>query len=105
MAGGLALSTVRPALAVALVHRYVPPTPVTSGSDAGHCTVGNGISDPPACTGVFSMLAVPLSPDDPSTVTPFCAAETNAWRRFCNDCALPNASSAEANDCEITLAR
>src|SRR5262249_3990720 len=39
--GGLVLSTLVPV--IALVQRYVPPTPVTRGSDAGHSTVGNGM--------------------------------------------------------------
>jgi hypothetical protein len=64
--------------AVGLVHRYVPPTPVTSGSDAGHSTVGSGMRLPPFPTGDFFALAVPPSPDDPSTVTPFAAAFLNA---------------------------
>jgi len=44
--GGCAESTIRPFVAVAWVQRYVPPTPVTSGSEAGHSTVGTGIVDP-----------------------------------------------------------
>src|SRR5262245_26949658 len=35
------------------VHRYVPPTPVTNGSDAGHSTVGNENAVPPWPTGDF----------------------------------------------------
>src|SRR5690348_5671842 len=64
--GGEMLSTVSPVSA--FVHSYVPPTPVTSGSDAGHCTVGKGISVG-FFTGVFRMLAVPESPDEAKTVT------------------------------------
>ena len=60
------------------VQRYVPPTPVTSGSEAGHSTVGSGMSFPPFATGDFIALAVPPSPDDPRTVTPFAAAFLNA---------------------------
>ena len=97
------LSTVRLPL-TASVHRYVPPTPVTSGSDAGHSTVGNG-NVFGWSTGVLELFADPPSPELPSTVTPFAAAETNAWRRFCRDCVLANASSAEAKLCEITDAR
>src|SRR6266704_4195145 len=63
--GGLVLSTPKPV--TAFVHRYVPPTPVTSGSDAGHPTVGNGIVEPPFPTGVLRSLAEPPSPDDPRT--------------------------------------
>src|SRR5438309_8271969 len=40
--GGETLSTPTPVLA--FVHSYVPPTPVTSGSDAGHSTLGKGIN-------------------------------------------------------------
>ncbi len=81
----------------------MPPTPVTSGSEAGHSTVGNGIGR--GCfTGVKYVLAVPPSPEDPSTVTPFCAAETNACRRFSSDCVLPKVSSAAAKLCEMTVA-
>jgi hypothetical protein len=65
-------------LAVGSVQRYVPPTPVTSGSEAGHSTVGYGISLPPVATGDFIVLALPPSPDDPSTVTPLAAACWNA---------------------------
>ncbi len=60
------------------VHRYVPPTPVTRGSEAGHSTVGNGIRLPPCPTGDFIAFAVPPSPDEPRTVTPFAAAFLNA---------------------------
>src|SRR6266550_3999189 len=100
--GGLVLSTCMPVRAS--VHRYVPPTPVTSGSDAGHSTVGNGKTGWVG-TGVNEAFAVPPSPELPNTVTPFAAAETNAWRRFCSACVLANASSAEAKLCEITFAR
>src|SRR5438874_10918377 len=61
--------------------------------------------DPPLPTGVLRALAVPSSPDEPSTVTLFAAADLNAYRRFSSDWALPNASSAEANDWEMTVAR
>src|SRR5438034_177551 len=52
----------------------VPPTPVTSGSLAGHSTVGNG-KGVGFLTGVFLTFALPPSPDEPSTVTPLAAAE------------------------------
>src|SRR4029077_7391117 len=90
-AGGWTLSTLVPV--VGSVQRYVPPTPVTSGSEAGHSTVGNGIRS------LFGLLptrlclvpfAVPPSPDDPSTVTPFVDACTNAPRRFRSDFVLLN---------------
>ena len=61
--------------------------------------------DPPFPTGFLRELAVPLSPEEPSTVTPFCAADLNAYRRFSSDWKLLNASSAEANDWEMTVAR
>src|SRR5207245_702651 len=105
LAGGSALSVVRVVVLVGSVHRYVPPTPVTSGSLAGHSTVGTGMVDPPLPTGVLRAFAEPPSPDDPRTVTPFCAAEMKAWRRFCSDAELPKASTAEAKLCETTLAR
>src|SRR6266487_6362497 len=63
--GGLVLSTCVPVRAS--VHRYVPPTPVTSGSDAGHSTVGNGIKLPPWPTGDLLLFAEPPSPEEPST--------------------------------------
>jgi hypothetical protein len=44
--------------------------PVTSGSLAGHSTVGSGIVEPPLPTGVLRALADPPSPDEPRTVTP-----------------------------------
>src|SRR5207244_3212307 len=47
--------------AVGLVQRYVPPTPVTSGSEAGHSTVGYGIRLPPCPTGDLLAFAVPPS--------------------------------------------
>src|SRR5215471_18363382 len=98
-AGGSVLST--PVPVFGFTHRYVPPTLVTSGSDAGHSTDGNGI----VCglfTGCFMALAVPLSPDEPRTVMLAACAEINAWRRFIKDCVLPNAPSADAKLCEIT---
>jgi hypothetical protein len=51
---------------------------VTSGSDAGHWTVGNGIVVPPCETGSFVEFAVPASPELASTVTPFCSASLYA---------------------------
>ncbi|MFJ9840280.1 hypothetical protein ACIRYZ_07400 [Kitasatospora sp. NPDC101155] len=99
------LSTVRPPVALGSVHRYVPPTPVTSGSDAGHSTDGYGRVVPPDFTGVFSEPAVPLSPEEPITVTPLRAADLKACRRGSIDWGLPNAPSAEAEDCEMTFAR
>src|SRR3954453_23992848 len=95
-AGGSALSTTRAVVALGSVHRGAPPTPVTSGSDAGHSTLGYGISVPPFATGVLMMLAVPPSPDEPRTVTPFAAAEMYAWRRFSSERVLANPSSADA---------
>jgi hypothetical protein len=60
------------------VQRYVPPTPVTSGSEAGHSTAGCGIRDPPEATGDFVKFVEPSSPDEPRTVTPFAAASLYA---------------------------
>ena len=58
------MSFVRGWLAVAAgsVQRYVPPMPVTSGSDAGHDTVGYGMLEPPWPTGDFMPFADPPSP-------------------------------------------
>src|SRR6476620_1023608 len=77
-AGGSALSTTRAAVALGSVQSAVPPTPVTSGSDAGQPTVGNGIVVPPFATGGFFEFAVPKSPELASTDTPFAAAFWNA---------------------------
>src|SRR3954453_20580149 len=105
LAGGETLSSVRVVVFVASVHRYVPPTPVTSGSEAGHPTVGVGIVEPPLPTGAFLSLAEPPSPEEASTVTPFAAAALKASRRFSSDCLEPNASSAEPKLWEMTSAR
>ena len=102
LAGGSVLSTPMPV--TGSVHRYVPPTLVTSGSEDGHSTVGNG-KTPGFLTGVKVLLAVPPSPELPSTLTPSAAAETKAWRRFSSDCVLWKVSSAAAKLCEITVAR
>ena len=79
--------------------------PVTSGSEAGHSTDGNGISAPPLAVGCFVPFALPPSPEDPSTVTPFAAALMYAKRRFWIDVNVLNASSADAKLCEMTCAR
>src|SRR3954451_11009987 len=79
--------------------------PVTSGSEAGHPTVGPGIVEPPLPTGVFLSLALPPSPEDASTVTPLTDAALKASRRFSSDCLEPNASSAEPKLWEMTSAR
>src|SRR5919197_1126025 len=79
-AGGSALSTTRADVALGSVHSAVPPTPVTSGSDAAHPTVGPGIVEPPWPTGVLRSLAVPVSPDEARTVTWLAAAaEPKLW--------------------------
>src|SRR5437879_13252955 len=75
-AGGFTLSTVVPV--GASVQRYVPPTPVTSGSEAGHHTAGYGSSVPPLPTGDLRMPSEPKSPEDASTVTPAACASVNA---------------------------
>ena len=68
--GGSTLSTLASSSCRGLVQRYVPPTPVTSGSDAGHPTVGNGIGRAAlAHRRLACVLAVPPSPDEASTVT------------------------------------
>src|SRR5262245_1247109 len=72
--GGSALSTTRADVLLGSVHSAVPPTPVTSGSEAGHPTVCPGIVEPPLPTGDLRALALPLSPDDARTVTSLAAA-------------------------------
>src|SRR2546426_5558162 len=66
-----------PSPVVGSVHRYVPPTPVTRGSDAGHHTVGkgNGLG---FLTGSFDIAADPKSPEAASMVTPCALAASNA---------------------------
>jgi hypothetical protein len=61
-----------------LVQTLVPPMPVTSGSEAGHSTVGYGIVEPPWPTGCFTEFVPPPSPDAAATVTPLAAASSNA---------------------------
>src|SRR5712691_553462 len=93
--------------AVGSVHRYVPPTPVTSGSEAGHSTLGYGINvfGPWPTRACFVAFAVPLSPDDPRTVTPLAAESLYANRMLSSDWEFPHASSAEAKLWEMTFAR
>src|SRR4051812_29632410 len=106
-AGGLTWSATRPALrsTSALVQSDVPPTAVTSGSDAGQPTVAPLSVVPPLPTGVFLSLADPESPVEATIVTPLASASLNASRRFSSDCLLPNAPSAVPKDCEMTSAR
>src|SRR5215469_423041 len=85
------------------VHRYVPPTAVTSGSDAGQMTVGNG-TVVGFFVGVLIALAVPSSPELARTVTPLAAAETKACRRFKSDCVLLKPSSVAPKLCVMTVA-
>src|SRR3989449_11103517 len=59
------------------VHRYVPPTPVTSGADAGHHTIGKGNSDG-FLIGTFVVAADPKSPEARSLGTPGALAASNA---------------------------
>src|SRR5207247_800001 len=84
-AGGDPESTASPVFGS--VHRYVPPTPVTSGSDAGHHTAGkgNGVG---FLTGTFGVAADPESPEAASMVTPCARAASNAWRRLRRQCVL-----------------
>src|SRR3989442_15096971 len=74
-AGGDTESTPKPGFGS--VHRYVPPTPVTSGSDAGHHTAGkgNGLG---FLIGTFVVAADPKSPEAASMVTPGAVAASNA---------------------------
>jgi hypothetical protein len=64
--GGDAESTPSPVFG--FVHRYVPPTPVTNGSEAGHQTAGKG-NTVGFLTGSFDNAADPKSPDAASMVT------------------------------------
>src|SRR3989454_5556249 len=66
-----------PSPVVGSVHRYVPPTPVTRGSEAGHHTPGNGKIFGLG-TGSLESSADPKSPEDPSTVMPAASASLNA---------------------------
>src|SRR5579859_2791745 len=100
-AGGSAESTPLPV--TGSVHRYVPPTAVTNGSEAGQITVGNG-KVTGFLVGDLPTFAVPPSPELANTVTPFAAASTNACLRFRRDCELPNACSVAPKLCVITVA-
>src|SRR5437773_10752261 len=59
------------------VPRYVPPTPVTSWSEAGHHTAGKG-NIAGLLTGTFVDAADPESPEAASMVTPCARAASNA---------------------------
>src|SRR5215510_13293550 len=74
--GGLTLSTVVPV--GPSVQRYVPPTPVTNGSEAGHHTAGKGSSVPPLPTGDLMTPVDPSSPEEARTVTFAARASVNA---------------------------
>src|SRR2546428_6800964 len=74
-AGGDTESTPSPVFGS--VHRYVPPTPVTSGSDAGHHTAGKG-NIVGFLIGTFVVAADPKSPEAASMVTPCALAASNA---------------------------
>src|SRR5438094_5162149 len=91
--GGLTLST--PAPVTAFVQRYVPPTVVTSGSDAGQLTLGYGMIRE-FFTGTFMLLVVPPSPLEANTVT-FAARAFSNVVRSCLSEASPslNAPSPE----------
>src|SRR5260370_35694780 len=68
------------ALACGAVQRYVPPTPVTSGSLAGHSTVGKGMVGK-ILGGCFCELAVPPSPEEPNPVRPSARAAIQSCAR------------------------
>src|SRR3954449_8722490 len=76
-AGGETLSTTLAEVLFGSVQSAVPPTPVTSGSEAGHSTVCPSRDEPPLPTGDLRSFRVPVSPDAPRTVTPFAAAASN----------------------------
>src|SRR5438552_2066966 len=84
--GGDTLSTPMPV--TALVQRYVPPTAVTSGSEAGQATLGYGIVAG-FLTGSFIGFAVPLSPVEARSVMWLARAAMKAWRS-CERAARPS---------------
>src|SRR5437899_11624085 len=100
--GGEALSTVRPV--VASMHRRVPPTAVTRGSEAGHSTLGYGISRG-LLVGSLRLLLVPPSPEDASTVMWLACASTSARRRFDNEAVPANVPSPAPRLMLMTSAR
>ena len=62
------------------------PRPSRAGQRPATQRSGTGSALPPLATGCFVPFAVPLSPDEPNTVTPLAAAALKASRRFSNDC-------------------
>src|SRR5437764_1120530 len=74
------------------MHRRVPPTAVTRGSEAGHSTLGYGISRG-LLVGSLRLLLVPPSPEDASTVMWLACASTSARRRFDNEAVPANVPS------------
>src|SRR5947207_14993210 len=80
-AGGEVVSTVVPV--VASTHRRVPPTAVTRGSEAGHATLGYGISRG-LLVGSLRVLLVPPSPGAASAEGGLARTSTSAGRRFDN---------------------
>src|SRR5581483_8848917 len=77
--GGSVLSTVRVDVFAGSWQRYVPPTPVTSGSEPGQPTFGNwSTSAPLPVMPCLFRFVLPKSPDEASTVTPASFASSNA---------------------------
>src|SRR5437763_17097286 len=90
-AGGEVVSTVVPV--VASMHRRVPLTAVTRGSEAGHSTLGYGISRGRLMRS-FTLLLVPPCRADASTVMWLACDSTSARRRLDSDAAPAKASTA-----------
>src|SRR5258708_22604179 len=90
------LSATRDVVLFGLVQRYVPPTDVTSGSEGGQITDGYGMTAG-FFTGCFMVLVEPPSPEEASTLTPFCDPEVNARAQVHHDCAPPYTPSPEPN--------
>ena len=87
------------------MHRFVPPTAVTSGSEAGQPTSGVGRRLPPEETGVFVYPVLPLSPELARNVIPALVPEMKACRRFSRDCVEANDPSAAPKLWVTTSAR
>src|SRR3954454_18652671 len=102
-AGPCVESTVLPV--VTSVHRLVPPTPVTNGSDEGQPTSGVGSSLPPLPTGCLGEPVLPSSPELARKVIPCCVPEMKACRRFWSEALDPKDPSAAPKLWVTTSAR
>src|SRR2546426_12717218 len=86
------------------MHRRVPPTAVTRGSEAGHSTLAYGISRG-LLVDSLRLLLVPPSPEDASTVMWLACASTSARRRVNNEAVPANVPSPAARLMLMTSAR